>query len=173
MVGANTGIPLSWAIQGYDTKRIRSKVLPSIYDAFRPLRDNRRLLDRLAKIVGMKTHDGPDGVWTKNQDPLWQTPLHQLPREFWQWAEKATDTELTIFAAVGDLMRRSGTPTVKLVAGSLKMSPSTFHRRGYGSYLRKALQVFGEDAPVVSKHSKAKKLYKDQVLQETEHDDVD
>lgn len=170
---ANTGIPLSWAIKGYDTKRIMSKLLPGIYDAFRPFRENGPLLDRLAKLVGMETRDGPDGAWASAPHPYWHTPLNQLPRQLWQWAEKATGAELTIFSAVGDLMARGVKLSVKNVARYLSMSPATFYRRGYGPGLRKALRVFGEDAPVVSKHSKARKLYQDQVLQETKHDDVD
>ena len=126
------------------------------------------MIQRLLKVIGINTHTGPQGAQAEKPHPYWwDTPDNELPRELVQWAREAPDSLLIIASAVEDLRARGKNLSVKTVADYLHISPATFYRRGYNKLLETCLRVLAQDAAVLEKDSRAKRLYKDQVLQET------
>lgn len=156
------------------------------------VREEMPFVYRLLQVIGLHTHTGPQGYLDKKPHRYWwDTPDNKLPRKLVRWARKATDQEIAVMVAVGDLMARHERISVKNVAANIRVSVAaskrrtrdaaetpiafdtvgvsvaTFYRRGYDRHLKKCRNVFAEDAPVFEQDPRAKHLYKDQVLQET------
>ncbi len=159
----------------------------------RKITEERPMNHRLRQLIGMHTRTGTHGYLDKKPHRYWwDTPDNKLPRKLVKWARQATDQKIAVMAAVGDLIARHEKTSVKNVAANIAVSVdpdkrrtkdsaetliafdtvgvsvATFYRRGYDKHLKEYLNVFGEDAPVFEKDSRAKRLYKDQTLQETE-----
>ena len=169
---AKAKIPLAWATKGYDTNRMLKDMgrrLPrDLFTKLCKLKKEMPVIHRLLMVIGLKTRTGVRGYLDKHPHPWWWAPTKNLPNDFVQWARTGTDDALIIASAVGDLMARGIPPNVKTVADFLNISTATFYRRGYNRHFQKCLCVFGEDAPTLEKDSRAERLYKDQVLQETQ-----
>ena len=163
-----------------------------LFAVSRKIEEERLMNHRLRQLIGMHTRTGTHGYLDKKPRRYWwDTPDNKLPGKLVKWARQATDQQIAVAAAVGDLMARQEKTSVKNVAANIAVSVdpdkrrtkdsaetliafdtvgvsvATFYRRGYDRHLKKCLNVFGEDAPVIEKDSHAKHLYKDQVLQET------
>ena len=202
MLGSQGGAkcPLLWAIEGdverKQTERAQRMVraLPRDWVArLDKIKEEMPVTFRILKVIGMRTRTGPEGYLDKKPHRFWwKTPDNKLPRKLVKWARQATDEEIAVMVAVGELYARHEKTSVTNVAANIRVPVAeskcrprdasgkpiiafdkvgvpvaTFYRRGYNRYLKKCLNVFGEDAPVIEKDPRANNLYKDQILQET------
>jgi hypothetical protein len=166
---------LSWAIEGdVEQKRQRwwrqmVQSLPRDWVArLKQLKEEMPFNDRLGKVIAMSTRTGAQGDLDRCPHPYWwDTPINKLPRELLQTAWEVGDDWLEVASAIGDLIARHVEPSVKNIATFLNISRATFYRRGYNKHRKTCLHALAQVAPVLENDSRAKRLYKDQVLQET------
>jgi AraC-like DNA-binding protein len=118
--------------------------------------------------IALETRGGMRGLFGKNPDSLWFEPLEALPRDY--FTAKGMPREVAVTAAWSELNARGEKITATTIAKELGMSRATFCRKGYSSILKRLTKSLADNA-VVEKDPRAKRLYKNQTLQEIENED--
>jgi hypothetical protein len=142
---------LKWAITGYKPPGYGVKGLFATIEKHRPQ------IDKLTKVVALKTRSGMDG-WRiekpDRHDPdhnLWHGNLTEMPAEVYGFARRAEKGALDIAVVVGELNAKSDPVTVVTVAKFMGISRATFYRRGYAKGLRNCIRALTAQRTVRSR----------------------
>ncbi len=140
----NSPAPLHLAVTGFKFPGQNVKGLFATIEKHRPQ------IDRLTKVIALKTRSGMSGWKTTSPDlsdpdqKLWWGRLDDLPENLLRMARDG-DVNLDVAVAVGELQARGITSTAAAVAKFMGVSRATFYRRGHGKRLRRCVAALADE----------------------------